>query len=144
MPVRTAKATWTGSLKDGKGHMKGESGKVDATFSFNTRMGDEAGTNPEELLAAAHAGCFSMAFSAGLGAAGFAPRTIHTVAKVKFEQKDGGWGIQQIALSTEADVPGLDSAKFQELANAAKDGCPVSKALAAVPITLEAKLLASA
>ena len=144
MPVRTAEATWTGSLKEGKGHVKGKSGKVDATFSFNTRMGDEHGTNPEELIAAAHAGCFSMAFSAGLGAAGFNPRTIHTIAHVKFEQKDGGWGIQQIALSTEADVPGLNDAKFQELAIAAKDGCPVSKALAAVPITLEAKLLASA
>jgi osmotically inducible protein OsmC len=144
MPVRTAEATWTGSLKEGKGHVKGESGKVDATFSFNTRMGDEKGTNPEELIGAAHAGCFSMAFSAGLGAAGFAPRTIHTVAKVTFGQQDGGWGIQQIALATEADVPGLEDAKFQELAKAAKEGCPVSKALASVPITLEAKLLASA
>jgi osmotically inducible protein OsmC len=104
-------------------------------------MEDGAGTNPEELIGAAHAGCFSMALSAQLSNAGFTPKRIHTKAGVRFEKQGEGFAITEINLQTEADVPGIDNAKFQELAQAAKKGCPVSKALAGTQINLEAKLL---
>lgn len=139
MPVRNAEAEWKGNLMEGSGHMKmGTS--YDGPFTFKSRMEDGAGTNPEELIAAAHAGCFSMAFSATLGKNGYSPQSVHTKAYVHFEKQDAGFAITSIDLDTEARVPGIDEAKFQELAEAAKKGCPVSKALAGTQINLKAKL----
>lgn len=140
MPVRNAEAEWKGNLLEGSGHMKiGNS--YDGPFTFKSRMEEGPGTNPEELIAAAHSGCFSMAFSATLGKAGFAPKRVHTKASVHFEKVADGFAITSIDLATEAEVPGIDNAKFQELAEGAKKGCPVSKALAATKINLQAKLL---
>ncbi|HLY59548.1 MAG TPA: OsmC family protein [Terriglobia bacterium] len=140
MPVRNAEAEWKGNLLEGSGHMKiGNS--YDGPFTFKSRMEEGPGTNPEELIAAAHSGCFSMAFSATLGKAGFAPKRVHTTASVHFEKVADGFAIASIDLATEAEVPGIDNAKFQELAEGAKKGCPVSKALAATKINLQAKLL---
>ena len=141
MPVRNAEAEWKGNLLEGSGHMKMASGSYDGPFTFKSRMESGPGTNPEELIAAAHAGCFSMAFSATLGKAGFAPKRVHTKAAVKFEKVGDGFSITQIDLTTEGEVPGIDNAKFQELGQAAKAGCPVSKALAGTKINLTAKLL---
>ena len=142
MPTRKADATWKGGLKDGKGSMTLESGSFDGQYSFGTRFEEGKGSNPEELIAAAHAGCFSMAFSAGLEKAGFKPQRVSTNAAVKIENTGAGFGITRIDLTTEAEVPGIDEAKFQELANEAKDGCPVSKALKSVgDIRLTAKLV---
>jgi osmotically inducible protein OsmC len=107
-------------------------------------MEDGSGTNPEELIAAAHAGCFSMALSAGLSKGGFTPKRVHTVANVHFDKVGEGFAITSIDLNTEADVPGIDAAKFQEFANGAKQNCPVSKALSAVPIHLNAVLVSAA
>src|SRR3970040_157044 len=127
---RTASAAWTGGLKDGKGTMTTSSGVLqDTRYSFSTRFENGAGSNPEELIAAAHAGCFSMAFSGQLGNAGFNPTRIHTTARVHIERGEGGFNITRIDLDTEGQVPGIDNAKFQELAEVAKKGCPVSKAL---------------
>ena len=140
MPVRNAEARWNGSLIDGNGDMKLGSGAFEGAYSFKTRMGDQPGTNPEELIGAAHAGCFSMAFSHALGQAGFEPRSINTKAAVRFDKQGEGFAITNIDLTTEADIPGIDEAKFQELANAAKEGCPVSKALAGTQINLKASL----
>jgi len=141
MPVRNADAEWSGGLMSGKGKMRLGSGAFEGPFSFKTRMEEGVGTNPEELIGAAHAGCFSMQFSAMLEHAGFPPDKIHTSAKVYFGPDGGGFAISKIELTTEGDVPGIDDAKFQELAAAAKAGCPVSKALAGTEIVLEAKLL---
>ncbi len=141
MPVRKAEAQWNGSLLEGNGHMKMATGSYDGPFSFKSRMENGPGTNPEELIAAAHAGCFSMAFSAGLGKAGFTPKRVHTTASVHFDKVDGGFAITSIDLETEAEIPGIDEAKFQELADGAKKGCPVSKALAGTTINLKAKLV---
>ncbi len=139
--IRTADAVWNGDLQSGAGTMKTGSGALDGPFSFKSRMQDGTGTNPEELIGAAHAGCFSMQFSAMLAHAGFPPERVHTAAKVHFGPVDGGFAIDKIELTTEGVVPGIDDAKFQELAAGAKANCPVSKALAATPITLSAKLL---
>ncbi len=139
--TRTADAEWNGDLKSGHGTMKTGSGALNGPFSFQSRMENGTGTNPEELLGAAHAGCFSMQFAAMLAAAGHPATRVHTTAKVQFGPADGGFAISGIDLSTEAEVPGLDDAAFQQQAEAAKKNCPVSKALAAVPITLTAKLL---
>jgi len=140
--IRSASAVWQGALRDGKGDMKVQSGAFDVPFSFGTRFGEVKGTNPEELIAAAHAGCFSMAFSGALGQAGFTPERVATTAKVSINQVEGGFGITKIELQMEAKVPGIDQATFDQIAQGAKAGCPISKALAAVPeITLEAKLL---
>ena len=141
MPVRKAEAQWNGSLLEGNGHMKMGTGAYDGPFSFKSRMENGEGTNPEELIAAAHAGCFSMAFSAGLGKAGFAPKRIHTTASVHFDKLEAGFSITRIDLETEAEIPGIDEAKFQEMAQGAKAGCPVSKALAGTTINLKATLL---
>jgi len=142
MPVRTAEAQWNGNLREGNGTMKLGSGAFEGAYSFPSRFEAGHGSNPEELIAAAHAGCFSMAFAAGLTRAGFAPTSVRTTAKVHIEPVEGGFGITRIELDTEAKVPGIDSAAFQEQAEAAKKGCPVSKALAAVEnITLNAKLV---
>jgi osmotically inducible protein OsmC len=113
----------------------------DGPFTFKSRMENGEGTNPEELIGAAHAGCFSMAFSAGLARAGFPPKRVHTRAAVHFDKVPDGFAITSIDLATEAEVPGIDAAKFQELAEGAKKGCPVSKALAGTKINLQAKLV---
>lgn len=140
MPVRSAEAEWKGNLLEGSGHMKmGTS--YDGPFTFKSRMENGPGTNPEELIAAAHSGCFSMAFSATLAKNGFSPKRVHTKAGVRFEKVGEGFAITSIDLTTEAEVPGIEEAKFQELAEAAKNGCPVSKALAGTKINLTAKLV---
>ncbi len=141
MPTRTADAQWSGGLMTGKGTMKLGSGAYEGPFSFKSRMEEGMGTNPEELIGAAHAGCFSMQFSAMLEHAGFPPDRVHTAAKVHFGPVDGGFAITKIELTTEGSVPGIDAAKFQELAQGAKAACPVSKALAGTEITLDAKLV---
>ncbi|MBC7900680.1 MAG: OsmC family protein [Saprospiraceae bacterium] len=140
MAKRSAKANWEGGLKDGKGSMALGSGAFEGSFSFNTRMGDEPGTNPEELLGAALAGCFTMALSATLEKEGHAVKRIDTDAKVEFGKDDAGFAIKFIDLETTADVDGLDDAEFQRIAADVKKTCPVSKALSAVPINLTAKL----
>jgi lipoyl-dependent peroxiredoxin len=141
MPARTANARWEGGLKDGKGNMRFGGGAFEGQYSFSSRFEEGAGTNPEELIAAAHAGCYSMAFSAGLEKAGFSPNSVETEAKVHLSPADGGgFRISRIDLVTNADVPGIEEDAFQQTAQAAKEGCPVSKALAAVEITLNATL----
>jgi osmotically inducible protein OsmC len=116
------------------------SGAWEGPFSFKTRMGDEPGSNPEELIGAALAGCYAMALTHGLTQAGHAPKRVDTSADVHFEQKDGGWAITRIDLKVDAQVPGIDDAKFQEVATATKSGCPVSKALTGTEIALTATL----
>ena len=141
MPTRSASAVWEGDLKQGKGSIKLGSGAWQGNYSFGTRFESAPGTNPEELIGAAHAGCFSMALSSALGKAGFTPRRIDTTASVFLEPVEGGFGITHIDLKTEAVVPGIDNGKFQEIADGAKKGCPVSKALAGTQIRLEARLV---
>ncbi|RPD88170.1 OsmC family protein [Luteimonas sp. 100069] len=138
---RHAIARWTGDLKSGKGTLSTpQSGLLDDTrYAFSTRFGDEKGTNPEELIAAAHAGCFTMALSAKLTEAGFPPESLETRADVDLSM-DGGPQLSAIRLKTRARVPGIEPAKFRELADDAKQNCPVSKALSAVPLSLDAVL----
>jgi osmotically inducible protein OsmC len=140
MPARTASAVWTGDLKTGKGSMKLGSGAFEGAFSFQSRFEEGTGTNPEELAGAAHAGCFSMAFSNELSKAGFVPARVATTAKVHLEKGDAGFAITRIDLACEAAVPGITDAKFQEIAAAAKKGCPISKLFTGAQINLEAKL----
>jgi osmotically inducible protein OsmC len=140
MPARTANARWEGGLKDGKGNMRLGGGAFEGQYSFSSRFEEGAGTNPEELIAAAHAGCYSMALSAGLERAGYSPNSVETEAKVHLSPANGGFAISRIDLVASADVPGIDKDAFQQAAQAAKEGCPVSKALAAVEITLDARL----
>src|SRR5947207_12607766 len=140
MPARTANARWEGGLKDGKGNMRLGGGAFEGQYSFSSRFEEGTGTNPEELIAAAHAGCFSMALSAGLEKAGHNPNSVETVATVHLSPADGGFKISRIDLVCSADVPGIEADAFQQAAQGAKEGCPVSKALAAVEITLEASL----
>jgi osmotically inducible protein OsmC len=141
MPTRTAEANWNGSLLEGKGQLSVGSKAFSGPYDWKGRSGDGAGTNPEELIAAAHAGCFSMALSHQLAQAGHPPTRVHTTAKVNFEKQAVGFAITRIDLSTEAQVPGIDDAQFQKFANGAKEGCPVSKALKATPINLTARLI---
>ena len=142
MAIRTADAEWRGNLQDGQGHLRLGSGAYEGNYSFRSRMGDGAGgTNPEELIGAAHAGCFSMALSAMLAGAGFTPTRVHTTARVHFNPVEGGFAIGPIDLETEAVVPGIDEATFQRIAGEAKVGCPVSQALASTPINLQATLV---
>ena len=137
---RQASAVWMGGLKDGKGTMSTGSGVLkDTPYSFGTRFEDAAGTNPEELVAAAHAGCFSMALSAILGESGIVPRSISTTATVTLDKVDGGFAVTSSHLFVIAIVPGVDKAKFDEAAQAAKAGCPISKLLNA-KISMEYKL----
>jgi osmotically inducible protein OsmC len=132
MAVARAEATWTGTLKEGAGTLAGASRHLQAPYTYRSRFeGDAGGTNPEELIGAAHAGCFSMFLAAQLTTAGFAPGRIHTTATVHLE---AGPTIARIELVTEASVPGLDDRTFQEKVEASKRGCPVSKALASVPV----------
>ncbi|HEV2012980.1 MAG TPA: OsmC family protein [Candidatus Dormibacteraeota bacterium] len=140
MPVRTAEARWQRSLQDGSGTMRLGSGAFEGSYSFKSRMENGAGTNPEELIGAAHAGCFSMALANALSQAGHKPQEIRTSASVHFDKTDTGWGISRIDLTTEGNVPGVDEATFKRIAEEAKQTCPVSKALAATPITLTATL----
>jgi len=141
MPTRKADAVWNGNLKEGKGTVKLGSGAYNGQYSFSSRFENGTGTNPEELIAAAHAGCFSMALSAGLERGGHSPNSVQTEAKVHLSPKDGGgFRISRIDLVTTAEVPGIDDAAFQQVAQAAKEGCPVSQALSAVEITLDATL----
>jgi len=141
MPIRKAEAEWKGGLKDGKGNLKLGSGAFEGPYSFRDRFEDGTNTNPEELIGAAHAGCFSMALSADLTAAGKPPERIHTVASVSLDKVADGFAITRIDLVTEAKVPGLTAAEFQQRAEGAKKNCPVSKALAGTQITLKATLL---
>jgi len=135
-----ASAQWKGTLKEGAGTLSTGSGALaDKPYSFKTRFEGEQGTNPEELIGAAHAGCFSMAFSMILGGAGFTPDKISTSATITLEQKDGGFAITASHLDVTATIPGIDEATFQDLAGKAKAGCPVSKLLNAT-ITMEARL----
>jgi len=137
---RKASAVWKGSLKDGKGSVSAPSGVLSNTpYSFATRFENTPGTNPEELIAAAHAACFSMALSAQLSGKNLPPDSINTGATLTLEKLDSGWTITAVHLDVVARVPNTDAATFQELANAAKTGCPVSKVLNA-KITMDAKL----
>jgi osmotically inducible protein OsmC len=140
--TRHATAHWEGDVKSGQGRLDTpQSGLMAGTrYGFNTRFGTEKGTNPEELIAAAHAGCFTMALSAKLTEAGHPPASLDTTAQVDLSL-EGGPTISEIRLKTQARVPGLDAAKVRALADDAKQNCPVSKALSAVPISLEAELL---
>lgn len=143
MPVRTAKAVWEGDLVKGKGTVELGSGSYRGAYSFASRFESGTGTNPEELIGAAHSGCFSMALSGMLTKAGFTPKKLQTQAKVHIEKVGEGFKITKIELHLEAEVPGIDKAKFLEHAQAAKKGCPVSQALAGTEILLEATLLGS-
>jgi osmotically inducible protein OsmC len=138
--IRHAEAQWSGSLKEGSGHLKVETGTLDTSYSFRSRFEGGKETNPEELLGASHAGCFSMALAARLTMAGHAPKSIHTKAAVHFNQGEGGWAINKIELDTVGEVPGIDAPTFQKLAEDAKANCPISKALASVDIQLKATL----
>jgi len=140
--IRTASAVWKGGLKEGNGALSTQSGVFkDQPYSFQTRFGDARGTNPEELIAAAHAGCFSMALSLFLNNAGLTPQRIETAAMLTLEAQGGGFSITAVHLDVSAKVPGADEVKFQEAARAAKENCPVSKVLNA-KITMDAKLIA--
>ena len=141
MPVRKASAVWNGTLKEGNGTMKMQSGAYEGKYSFGSRFEEDPGTNPEELIAAAHAGCFSMALSGGLTKSGFTPERVETSAKAHLERVGEGFKITRIQLTCEASVPGIDDAAFQDLAAGAKAGCPVSRALAGVDISLDAQLV---
>lgn len=141
MPTRTAEATWNGDLPSGDGTMSLESGAYTGAYSFRSRFEDADGSNPEELIATAHAGCYSMALSNVLAEAGHDPESVHTTAEVTLQMlPDDGPTITKIHLTAEATVPGLDDETFQTHATAAKEGCPVSKALAGPEITLDATL----
>jgi osmotically inducible protein OsmC len=139
--IRHAEAKWNGSLKEGSGHLKVETGALDSGYSFRSRFEGGGETNPEELLAASHAGCFSMALSAMLTGAGHPPKSIDTKAAVHLNQVSGSWAVNKIELETVAEVPGLDAEAFQKLAHDAKANCPISKALASVDIELKATLV---
>jgi osmotically inducible protein OsmC len=137
---RNGSAVWRGGLKDGKGTVSTDSGVLSNTqYSFSTRFEDGTGTNPEELIAAAHAGCFSMALSAQLGNAGMTAEQIQTTASVSLDKTDGGFAITAVHLDVRAKIPGADKQAFETAANNAKSGCPVSKVLNAT-ITMDAKL----
>ena len=140
MPVRKAHAQWNGSLPDGNGMMALGSGAFEGQYSFGSRFEEGTGTNPEELIGAAHAGCFSMALSGVLGRAGVTPESIETDARVHLDKGDDGFSITRIELSTTGSVPGLSAEDFERHAQEAKAGCPVSRALRGVEIALEAKL----
>ncbi|MBZ5659293.1 MAG: OsmC family protein [Acidobacteriia bacterium] len=140
--VRKGSAVWNGSLKEGKGTVSTESGVLsNAQYSFSTRFENGRGTNPEELIAAAHAGCFSMALSAQLGNAGITPQSLETTAEVTLEKLDTGFTVTKIHLDLTARIPGVDKAVFDKAAADAKAGCPISKLLKAAEITLTTKLL---
>ncbi len=142
MPTRKATAVWEGGLKGGKGSFKGESGAIGGQYNFSSRFESGTGSNPEELLAAAEAACFSMALSGALEKAGTPPTKVETSAACTVEAVPGGFGITRIKLNVQATVPKIDKVKFEQIANESKEGCPVSKALKGnVDITVEARLV---
>ena len=141
MPGRTSQAVWKGDLQGGSGNLKLGSGAYDGQYSFKSRFEDGVGTNPEELLGAAHAGCFSMALASSLSKQGFKVNSVETSATVNLEKGESGFSIASIKLVTKGDVEGIDEAKFKEAAEATKSGCIVSRALSAVPMTIEASLV---
>ena len=141
MSARTSTAQWEGGLKDGKGTMKVGAGAYQGPYSFASRFESGGGTNPEELIAAAHAGCYSMALSATIEKNGFKPKRVATTARVHLEKVGEGFSITRIELNSEAEVPGIDKTKFMEFAEGAKKGCPISKLLTGAQIELNAKLL---
>lgn len=139
--VRKASAVWKGSLKEGKGTISSESGVLSNTpYSFSTRFENAKGTNPEELIAAAHAGCFTMALSAQLGTAGITPESLETTASLTLDKLDAGWTVTKIHLDVSARIPGADKAAFDKAAESAKAGCPISRLLKA-EITMTARLV---
>jgi osmotically inducible protein OsmC len=140
MPVRNADARWQGDLQSGSGTMRLGSGAFEGRYSFASRMENGPGTNPEELIGAAEAGCFSMAFANALTQAGHTPQEIRTSARVQFEKLDKGWTISKIELTTEGVVPGADEATFNRIAEEAKKTCPVSRAITGSEITVKATL----
>ena len=140
MPLRKAEAEWKGNLTEGSGNLKLGSGAFEGSYSFTSRFGEgEKATNPEELIAAAHAGCFTMAVDAALTKAGFTPTSLHTTASVRLDKVDAGFEITNILLELEGDVPGLERGEFERFANDAKANCPVSKALAGTTIEMQIK-----
>ena len=142
MPIRTASARWEGNLTEGSGTVKTGKGGLQGNYSFKSRFEEGEGTNPEELIGAAHAGCFSMAFSKQLADAGFTPTSVETTAKVKLEKTDAGFSVTGIELDTVGNVPGVDNETFQKLAEGAKENCPISRLLSpGAEITLVAKLV---
>lgn len=141
MPARTATAVWKGNLQEGNGSLKSGSGALDGAYSFVSRFESGNGTNPEELLGAAHAGCFSMALAASLSRQGFKVNSVETTAHVHLEKGESGFAISRIDLVTRGSVEGIDEAKFKEAAEATKSGCIVSRALSAVPMTIDAALV---
>lgn len=140
MPTRNADARWEGSLQDGKGQLRTQTGSVDLPYSFSSRFEEGQGTNPEELIAAAHAGCYSMALANELSKAGHVPGSVETTAKVHLEKGDAGFSINRIELQTVATVSGIEDDEFQDIAEKTSKACPVSRALAATEITLQATL----
>ena len=141
MPTRTANAEWNGTLRGGNGSFRGESGSINGKYSFGTRFENEPGSNPEELLAAAEAACFSMALSLGLEQNGTPAESVRTEAKCTIDQSDAGFTLTRRALDVHARVPNIDDAAFQRIVTATKDGCPVSRALKGnVDITVSARL----
>jgi lipoyl-dependent peroxiredoxin len=141
MAIRKAEAVWEGGLQDGHGTMRFGSGAFEGAYTYASRFEEGPGTNPEELIGAAHAGCFSMAFGNELSKAGYRPERIFTRAEVHLDKVDGRSTITRVHLNTEAKVPGIDENRFQQIADGAKKGCPVSRALAGVEISLSAKLM---
>lgn len=141
MTRRTSEAQWEGTLRDGKGRFWTGSGEVSGVYSFGTRFEEQAGTNPEELIGAAHASCFSMALAGDLEKAGHRPESVRTVATVSLRKGDAGFEITGVALDSQVQVSDMDETEFQRIAEGTRVGCPVSKALAAVPITLQAALV---
>lgn len=144
MIVRTSEALWKGDIKSGKGTVKIGSRNYEENYSFGSRFEQASGTNPEELLGAAHAGCFSMALALMLGQKGYKVNNIHTVAKVSIDKVGEGFKIQTIELNTECDVPGIDERTYRDIAEQAKRNCPVSLALTGVDIRLVARLVGQA
>jgi osmotically inducible protein OsmC len=141
MPRRRAQARWEGSLTEGHGTMRMETGSYEGPYSFQSRFEEGEGTNPEELIGAAHAGCFSMALSQELGNAGYEPESVETDATVHLDEADGGFRISRVELDAKARVPGIDEDEFERCVEAAKEGCPVSQALAALEISARGELL---
>jgi osmotically inducible protein OsmC len=141
MPIRTASARWQGNFTEGSGTIKTGKGGYQGNYSSKSRFEEGEGTNPEELIGAAHAGCFSMAFSKALADAGFSPTSVETTAKVHLDKTDAGFSVTRIDLDTAGDVPGIDEGTFQKIAEGAKENCPISRLLSpGAEITLTAKL----
>ena len=142
MPIRSASARWQGTLTEGSGTIRTGKGGFEGNYSFKSRFEEGEGTNPEELIGAAHAGCFSMAFSKALSDAGYPPRSVDTTANVHLDKTDAGMTVTRIDLDSTGDVPGIEVAEFQKIAEGAKEGCPISRLLSpGAEITLAAKLV---